>query len=174
MTELNIVPECYVDTKVTEIAGQTGKCNHQHGCGDVANQLKNKLKDNIAIGIIDEDKDKGPAAKYFSEFIDIKVENNLVLKRHKERQQYLILICPEIEEWLLKDARAIGINTSDFNLPEDLKGLKQLTKIQSIDKNIGFHRFIKKLLQEKAPAITTFKSWIDLFKDGNLGSLIDN
>ncbi len=173
MTELNIVPECYVDTKVAEIAGQTGKYNHQHGSGDVANQLKNKLKNNIALGIIDEDKNKGPAAKYFSKFNTVKTENNLILKKHKERQHYLVLICPEIEEWLLSDAKAVGIAPIDFGLPENMKGFKELTKIQSIDRNIGFHRFIKKLLRENAPAITTLKSWIDLFKAGKLDSLVN-
>ena len=81
MTELSIVPECYIDTKIAEIIGQASKkYNHQHGCGDVANQLKNRLKDKIALGIIDEDKYKGPAAKYFSEFNIIVTENNLILK----------------------------------------------------------------------------------------------
>ena len=38
MTELSIVPECYVDTKTAEIVSQAKrKYNHQHGCGDVAN-----------------------------------------------------------------------------------------------------------------------------------------
>jgi hypothetical protein len=50
MTTLNIVPECYIDTKIAEILGQDRKYNHQHGCGDVANELKNKLQNNIAIG----------------------------------------------------------------------------------------------------------------------------
>jgi hypothetical protein len=58
MTTLNIVPECYVDTKIVEILGQIKKCNHQHGCGDVANELKHRLQNIPALGIIDEDKNK--------------------------------------------------------------------------------------------------------------------
>jgi hypothetical protein len=171
MTELNIVPECYVDTKVAEIVGRARKYNHQHGCGNVANELKNKLKDNIALGIVDEDKNKGAVSKYFVEFNIVKTENNLVLKKHKERKHYLVLVCPEMEEWLLNDGKAVGIAPSDFDLPKDLKGFKQISKIQDIDKNIGFHQFIKRLLQENAPAITTLKSWIDLFNVGNLDSV---
>jgi hypothetical protein len=171
MTELNIVPECYVDTKVAEIVGQARKYNHQHGCGNVANELKNKLKNNIALGIIDEDKNKGPASIYFLEFNTIKTENNLILKKHTERQQYLVLVCPEIEAWLLNDAKAVGIAPSEFGLPEDMKGFNSISKIQKIDRNIGFHQFIKKLLRENAPAITTLKSWIELFEAGNLDSL---
>ncbi len=69
MTVLNIVPECYVDTKIAEIVGQAkSKYNHQHGCGDVSNELHKSLTDEIALGIIDEDKHKGPPSKYFLEF----------------------------------------------------------------------------------------------------------
>ena len=174
MTELSIVPECYVDTKVAEIAGQaTRKYNHQHGCGDVANQLKNKLKDKISLGIIDEDKNKGPAAKYFLEFNLVKTENNLILKKHKDRQQYLILVCPEIEEWLMNDANSIGINPINYDLPNNLEGFISVTKTQGIHKNIGFYRFIKALLRENAPSISTLKNWIELFKKDELDSLIN-
>jgi hypothetical protein len=169
MTELSIVPECYVDTKVAEILGQaTRKYNHQHGCGDVANQLRNKLKNRIALGIIDEDKNKGVVAKYFTEFETIKEENNLILKRHRERKHYLILICPEVEQWLFTDSKTVGIVLTEFDLPHDLIGLKQITKIQGIDKNMGFYRFIKKLLLAKAPSVTTLQNWIEHFKSDKL------
>ena len=66
MAMLNILPECYVDTKVAEIVSRSSeKFNHQHGCGQIAYQLKNKLKNIIALGIIDEDKNKGPLRNIF-------------------------------------------------------------------------------------------------------------
>ena len=66
MTVLNILPECFVDTKVAKIITfASEKYNHQHGCGQIANQLKNRLRDAIALRIIDEDKNKGPVAKYY-------------------------------------------------------------------------------------------------------------
>lgn len=173
MTELSIVPECYVDTKVAEIVGQAKRgYNHQHGCGDVAKTLSTNLKNMTALGIIDEDKNKGPQAKYFSHFVTVKEENNLILKKHNEKDQYLILICPEIEKWLLSDADAIGINMEDFELPKNLSGLKEITKTQDIDKNIDFYRFIKALIREEAPSITTLKNWLDLFKNDAISSLL--
>jgi hypothetical protein len=173
MTTLNIVPECYVDTKIAEILGQAKKYNHQHGCGDVANELKNKLRNNIALGIIDEDKNKGPQAKYFSEFETMVEENNLILKRHKSRKHYLILICPEVEKWLMTDSQRVNIDPSDGNykLPGQLKDFVQKTKIQNIEKNEGFKRFIKALVIKKAPSITTLKQWIELFRADQLDVL---
>ena len=142
MTDLSIVPECHVDTKVAEIVGGDGKYNHKHGCGDVAIELEFKLKDRVAIGIIDEDKNKGSIAKYLFEFDIIKSENNLILKRHRKRKQYLILICPEIEQWLLNDAVATNLDIENFGLPKDMKGLKRKTKTQDIDKDINFYKLI--------------------------------
>lgn len=98
------------------------------------------------------------------EFEEIKSENNLILKKHNKREQYLILICPEIEEWLLMNARSVNIDPSVSELPLHLKGFKQITKTQSIDKNIMFYQFIKSLLNKEAAGIVTLKRWIDAFK----------
>ena len=170
MVELNIIPECYVDTKVAEILGQAkGKYNHQKGCGNVANKMI-RLKDSECLGIIDEDVNKGAKAAYFSEF-DVVLHNaSLILKVHKQRKHYLILIRPEIEKWLMNDANAIGINPSheDYKLPNDLEGIKEMTKIKDIDNNEGFKNFIKRLIRDKSPSITMLKHWINLFKNNEL------
>ena len=164
---LNILPECYVDTKVAEIVSRSSeKYNHQHGCGQIAYQLKNRLRDKIVLGIIDEDKNKGPVAKYFFEFEEIKSENGLILKKHKERKQYLILICPEIEEWLLWNANSVKVDPSVLNLPVGLRGFKQITKTKNIDSNNDFHRFIKLLLNKNSPGLITLKNWINTFRKG--------
>ena len=149
MAMLNILPECYVDTKVAEIITRSSeKYNHQHGCGQIAFQLRNRLKDIVALGIIDEDKNKGPVAKYFLEFEEIRSENGLILKKYKERKQYLILICPEIEEWLLTNAKSVEVDPSEFKLPQNLQGFKQITKTQNIDSNLKFYQFIKDLINK--------------------------
>ena len=165
MTELSIVPECYVDTKIAEILGQAKRYNHQHGCGDVANQLKNKLQNIPAFGIIDEDKNKGPIAKYFLEFEILKSENNLILKKHLQRNHFLVLVSPEIEKWLIYNATSVSLNPENYFLKKDLEGLKKSTKIQDIDKNIGFYQFVKELVKREAPGIITLKNWIESFSN---------
>ncbi len=174
MIELNIIPECYVDTKIAEILGQSKrKYNHQHSNGAVANELQRRFKERIVLGIVDEDKGKGSIPKYFSEFNIVVEENNLILKKHKDRNQYLILVCPEMEKWLLRDAEIVNINPSneEYKLPNKLEGLIQISKIKDIDRNEGFKKFIKALIREKAPSITTLQNWIELFKIDQLDSL---
>lgn len=173
MTELNIVPECYVDTKIAEILGKAKKYNHVHGSGNVSNVMQNKLKDRIVLGIIDEDKFKGRPARYFLTFETIIEKDNLVLKKHPLRRHFLVLICPEAEKWLLNDARKVNINPSDekYNLPNEIKGFKKISKIKSIDKNEGFKVFIKDLVRAESPSITTLKKWISLFRFDELNNL---
>jgi hypothetical protein len=172
MTDLSIIPECYVDTKVAEIVCQPRKkYNHQHGCGDVARTLL-KLKNAICLGIIDEDKNKGPRAKYLDEFKTVREESNLILQRHPQFKQYLVLICPEIEQWLMNDANAVNIKPVDFELPDNLKDFTSLSKTRDIDKNEGFYRFIKSLLREKAPSISTLKVWLELFQSNKLDEFL--
>ena len=171
-TELRIIPECYVDTKVAEMAGNGyesyDRYNHQHGCGDVARELI-KRSSISCLGIVDEDKNKGPRPKYFLEFTTVKDQNHLLLKKHKERKQYLILI----EKWLLKDAVTVQINPTDqeYQLPADLKGLITLSKTRDIINNKRFRAFVAHLLEKNAPSIMTLRNWIELFKQGQLDSV---
>ena len=83
------------------------------------------------------------------------------------------MVCPAAEKWLMNDAKKVGISpTSDeYNLPDELKNFTDISKIEDIDKNEGFKRFIKKLVREKSPSITTLKLWIELFKENKLDSL---
>ncbi len=174
MAMLNILPECYVDTKVAEIISRSSeKYNHQHGCGQIARQLKSRLKNIVALGIIDEDKNKGPVANYFLEFQELITENNLILKKHRSRKQYLILICPEIEAWLLDNANVVNIDPENFGLPSALKDFRQITKMQSIDQNIGFYQFVKILMNRNAPGILTLQNWIDAFNRGLIKDVLE-
>ena len=55
MVDLCIIPECYVDTNLTEtIVPPKLGYNHQKGCGTVSNRMKGKLANAFAVGIIDK------------------------------------------------------------------------------------------------------------------------
>jgi hypothetical protein len=172
MTALNILPECYVDTKLAEILGNaTKKYNHQHGHGNVANKMKYALANQFALGIIDEDTVKVRKAKYFSEFIDVKEENSLKLKKHPAKQHYLIIICPEIEEFIFRNAAKVNIQPETFGLPSEMRGFVHISKSKDIDINIGFKRMIKEMLNLKAPGIVTLSFWIHSFMNGNMNTI---
>ncbi|MEP6466225.1 MAG: hypothetical protein ABJB05_07950 [Parafilimonas sp.] len=162
MTALNIVPECYVDTRLAEILAQSSKqIFHQKGHGQVANKMLFKLKDQFALGIIDKDTIKVRKSRYFSEFNDIRKENSLILQKHFKLSHYLIIIDPAIEKWLLQNAEVSNI--APDNLGNNLKDLLSFTKRQHIHRNIYFTEFIIKLINNHAPGIITLKTWIEKF-----------
>ena len=172
MTALNILPECYVDTKLAEILGNaTKKYNHQHGHGNVANKMKYALANQFALGIIDEDTVKVRKAKYFSEFNDVKEENGLKLKKHREKEHYLIIICPEIEAFIFKNAEIVSLQPDTFGLPSEMIGFVHLSKSKDIDSNIGFKKMIKEMLNLKASGIVTLSFWIHSFMNGNMNTI---
>jgi hypothetical protein len=109
-----------------------------------------------------------PKPNYFLEFEQINKENNLILKKHKERNQYLILICPEIERWLMENANAVNVNPTEYKLPENLHRFKQITKSKNIDNSMEFYQFIKELIKKEAPGIITLKNRIDSFNKKKL------
>jgi hypothetical protein len=80
MIRLNIIPECYIDTQVAKII-LNAKLNHQMGCSQVANKLSRGFSNSIALGIIDEDKNKGSIHPYLNEFHTKISEANLQLKK---------------------------------------------------------------------------------------------
>lgn len=168
MKIFNIIPECNVDTRVIEILGKIKYiAGHKHGKGNVSNELEKALKNNIALGIVDEDPNKGFEPKYFArQFQESKKENNLLLKTHKSLKQYLIVIRPEIEAWLNQNAISVNVSPDEYSLPKNLKGFKQLCKSKEIRKNYQFDNFIKSLIQKKAPGIITLKTWIEDFIRG--------
>lgn len=163
---LSIVPECYADTRLAEILTESKRCNHQKNLGQVANTLSNTLKDFPALGMVDND--KGSTPKYFSEFILIVERDNLKLLKHQTRQQYLVVICPAIEQWLLNAAKEVNLNLADFGLKENLKELSVLTKSIHLSKNQNFTAFIKGLLKAESASVLLLKKWLSDFKLGKL------
>ena len=66
MEGLSIIPECYIDTCLTEtITSCFNQFNHQKGCNTVCRVMQEKFDNSFALGIIDKDKKEVP---YLQEF----------------------------------------------------------------------------------------------------------
>lgn len=165
MTELNIVPECEVDTRLVQILANFKKPpNHAKGHGNVANKLKFDLKNRIALGVIDEDKTKIRKSPYFELFTLTVSKYNLTLKKHPSLSHYLILINPPIEIWLLENAKISNVTSE--KLGNNLKDVKDFTKRKDIHRNVHFTAFIKELIKTHAPGVILLKTWIEKFLSG--------
>lgn len=145
MKALDIIPECYIDTNLVETLLQigTGKehtVNHQKGCNNVACTMR-KI-DGFAVGVVDTDKEQPP---YWGEFDPIKDSQHLSLKKHESRSQYVILINPAIERFLLDCAKEAGLDLQDYGLPSNFDELRDATKNVCAKGEPKFKRLFKAL-----------------------------
>ncbi|MDE5744967.1 MAG: hypothetical protein K2H84_04820 [Paramuribaculum sp.] len=121
---LRVIPECYVDTNLIEYL-LDAKVNHQHSCTKVVGLLKNKFKDQFAIGIIDKDKVE---MGFLKECDEIAKTTHLTLLKHRDRKQYLITIHPAVDRFILDCAEAENVNPEAFNLPSKLNEFTKISK----------------------------------------------
>ena len=145
MNGLTIIPECYIDTCLTEtITSCFDQFNHQKGCGTVSKVMREKFDDGFALGIIDKDKKE---ILYLQEFDLVSSKDSLYLYKHRTKYHYIIQITPAIEKFFLKAVEEKNIDITAFGLPIELKELTKITK-QISDKNEAEFKMFKRLFKE--------------------------
>jgi hypothetical protein len=165
--DLHIIPECYIDTALIEVlVPPSSRYNHQKGCSTVVKLMKEKFADQFAMGIVDRDKRE---LAYASECnLVFELPGQLQLLKHRQRNHYLIFICPAAEKWLLESAKQANVSLSDYGLPDDFEQLKSLTKTaKSKDKDpfsINFRRFFKVLRDSSSVNVAVLSLWISFLK----------
>jgi hypothetical protein len=149
MEGLGIIPECYIDTCLTEtITSCFNQFNHQKGCGTVCKVMQKRFHDSFALGIIDKDKKEVP---YLQEFELIASKDSLLIYKHKTKHHYIIQITPAIERFFLKAVGEKDVDLTSYGLSSDIKELTKLTK-QVSDKNESTFKTFRRLFVELSDA----------------------
>jgi len=150
MSRLQLVPECFAETALVKalFKEEQDYLNHAPGIHRVSAILKKRdVQDFISIGFIDKDKKNAP--KYFDEFIMVESIINVEFKKHPDTNDYLILVIPAIEKFILNELEQIDLSPSDFNLPSNFNEFKKIMKKQSIGNNTGYKSILRKLAELK-------------------------
>lgn len=121
---IDIVIECNPDEALVKALGYSRKeITHQPSKGEVFNYLE---KNHNAFGIVDEDPgstNPGHFSKYTKQR-ETKFDIDCFL--NKGTGAKLIVLKPRLEEWILKEARQMGVHPDDFSLPTDGKKLHKI------------------------------------------------
>ncbi len=142
MEGLSIIPECYIDTCLTEtITLCFNQFNHQKGCNSVCKVMQEKFGNSFALGIIDKDKKEVP---YLQEFDLVSSNDSLSMYKHKSKHHYIIQITPAVEQFFLKVAEEASIDLASYGFSSDMKELTKITK-QVSDKNEVVFKTFKRL-----------------------------
>ena len=165
----HVVPECYIDTMLMKVLVPPKKrWNHQHGCHNVSRELeKGKLKDQFAIGIIDNDKKQIEYLSHFAEIDKFIDENEIGVVLFKHLHHYFIQICPAIEALIIQVCKDEGINLKDYTIPDQIDELKKITKSQNSEHDERFIRLFQKFKQTQNQKLIKLKSWIEFLKEKN-------
>jgi hypothetical protein len=159
MNKFHYVPECWAETIMVQwlfLDGRSSKgddfCNHADGIASVAKALKMKdVKDYVSVGFIDDDKKNVPL--YFSEFRIIENGQAVDFKKHPDSQDYLMVVRPAIEKFLLLQIKEIGKSPVDYQLPAEFELFKKTLKRMSIKDHMGYQKLITDLSANRPPGI---------------------
>lgn len=162
-----VMPECYIDTNLIETIapperiGRVCGYNHKRSCNKVIDEMLSKLKDDFALGIVDQD--KKPLART-SEFKLLSEKHNLKLYKHRQKNHYLIFH-PPIERWILDEAQQVNLSLIEYDLPATLKELINETKHEMSKKDSRFKKLFRALKKENAEGINLLSKWVVYLKD---------
>lgn len=166
MPDIHLIPECYAETEMIKtIYDRTEKdiLNHQSGISSVCSVLKKE--DNIGylnIGFIDNDKKNVP--HYFEEFTIFSEIHDVVLKKHPRTNDYLFVVKPAIERFLLNQLDEIGKGPSDYGLPDVFKLFCKRLKRENIENHTGFKQMLIDIRKADTSGILFIRTQIELLK----------
>lgn len=126
--------------------------NHAEGISSVSRILKEPdINFYQNIGFVDKDKKNIPL--YFDEFEVIEEKENVIFKKHPLTNDYIIMVVPAIEQFLLNQLQQINKKPSDYDLPDDLKNFCKKLKSTRIESHQGYKNMILDLKKSQAPGI---------------------
>jgi len=127
-----IYVECVPDKALVKILGIPGnQIFHAGGKGNICSRLKYSKN---SIGLVDEDP-HSPQPNYIKKLKFQSKEYSIKVLYDAEFRNYLIVLCPRLEEWILKAVREISIKITDYNLPDEAMDLHKVinTRIKKFE-----------------------------------------
>jgi hypothetical protein len=118
---------------------------HSHGKGRVSKYLK---MNSDVTGMVDEDFGSAEPTT-LSKFVEMSAKHDVRLKLDKSVGNRLIVICPRLEPWLIKTAKAAEVKMDEFNLSDNLQALDSMINYRLPN----VERLLAKLLERQSPRL---------------------
>lgn len=126
------VVECDSDVILVSTITSTPKRRIFHAGGKSAVLRKLVLKVTDSIGLIDQDPDRVQPRKFLQKFRETEYSetNGLKILLHRQRNNRLVVLCPRLEEWIIRAARNANIRLSRYNLPGHPEHLHEVINLR--------------------------------------------
>lgn len=119
---------------------------HEDSIGAVANAMKERYKNRVAVGVIDDD--KGSIPKYFDDFKVEKKTGNFIFKHLPDKKRFLVVVTPAFESCIFNIAEKLEVNPIQYGF-KSLKQFKNATKDENVHNNQNVKQFLNALIQKK-------------------------
>jgi len=146
--------ECDPDKALISLMGISNKeIKHAYGKGNVCKQLE---KSRNVKGMVDEDP-LSHQPNYMKRLTLLAYEHDVRMLYDKNANNHMIVLCPRLEEWILKAAKEAGVNIGTFGLSNDARELHQMinTKLDSFKRRL-------KGLERKSKMLTSLEKLVKL------------
>ncbi|MGP8215704.1 MAG: hypothetical protein ACLQQ4_09100 [Bacteroidia bacterium] len=161
MSSSHIIPECWADNLLAITLGYSSP-NHQFGVGQVNNIMNKDLKNKVAIGIVDNDKNQ---PSDFKKFKELKNAHDLTLKKRPGTKHYLIMVSPAVDKWIETVGNSVNVARPYRNNDKEYR--KQMKSID-VDDNKQIKAYFNTIKQKNPAAFKTIKNWISSILEGEI------
>lgn len=127
---------------------------HHQGKPEICKSLK---KSTHCKGLIDEDPG-APQPPYLNDLDSLEIPSEFDLKvlADKKRNNLIIILCPKLEDWIIKSAKLSKIELEKrFNLPNDSNRLHRIINYRLPN----FQRLLE-VLREHSPRLATLEHYL--------------
>jgi hypothetical protein len=135
-----IFVECDPDVALVEALEVTSR-NYTHS-GNIGRVCRDVMRTENSKGMVDEDV-AGTHPSYMTNLIELGRKDDIKLLKDQSENKYLIVLCPKLEDWILKSAAEAKVDMAAFNLPNDADQLHRII-------NIRIRNFKKLLIELKS------------------------
>jgi hypothetical protein len=148
---MKVFLECKPDEMLARVAG-VPPCVivHSPGKGNVAKLLG---KHSGVIGMVDEDLGSAEPGT-FRHYAQVSDTYDLRLRVQKDSKNRLVVVCPKLEDWLIKTAKTASIKMEDFSMSENPRALH--ADINARLPNLK--RLLLELLKRESPRLLHLKA----------------
>jgi hypothetical protein len=143
--------ECKPDQVLATVAGVPARVIvHSHGKGRVARYLSTK---SAVRALVDEDPGSAEPAS-FAWLAQVSAAHDIRLRVDKSKNNELVVLCPRLEDWVIKTAKASNVKLDQFNLSDTPRDLHAEINYRLTN----FERLLRKLLELHSPRLLHLKS----------------
>ena len=122
-----IYVECNADkTLVSALGFPRREIKHAHSKGNVCKRLESSRN---SKGLVDEDS-FSTQPRYIEKLKLLSHEDDVKVLYDGRAQNCLIMLCPRLEEWILKVVKEVKVDIGDYNLPNDADRLHKTINIK--------------------------------------------